>query len=84
MSTSTSVYTVEGMTCGSCASSVTTRVTALPGVTSAVVDLPTGTLTVTATPALSEAAVATAVTTAGYTLTAAPATTKAACCGSCG
>ena len=58
-------WTVNGMTCGSCAARVTTAVRAVPGVTDAAVDLATATLTVTG-PA-SAAAITAAVTAAGYT-----------------
>ncbi len=42
-----STYTVSGMTCEHCVASVTEEVKALRGVTDVVVDLATGTLTVT-------------------------------------
>jgi len=60
-------YTVEGMTCGHCAASVTREVTAVEGVSDAAVDLDAKTLTVTAD-ALDDDAIAAAVAEAGYTL----------------
>lgn len=61
----TSSYTVTGMTCGHCVSSVTEEVSELDGVTEVQVDLATGTLTVTGS-ATTEAVLA-AVVEAGYT-----------------
>ena len=63
---STSTYTVTGMTCGHCVSSVTEEVTAVPGVTAVDVDLATGSLSVTSDTALDAAAVRAAVEEAGY------------------
>ena len=63
---STSTYTVTGMTCGHCVSSVTEEVTAVPGVTAVDVDLATGSLSVTSDTALDDAAVRAAVEEAGY------------------
>lgn len=60
-------YTVEGMTCGHCAASVTREVSAVAGVTDAAVDLDAKTLTVTAD-ALDDVAISAAVAEAGYTL----------------
>ncbi len=65
---STEKYTVTGMTCGHCVSSVTEEVTELPGVTEVAVDLESGSLTVTADQPLGEAAVRAAVEEAGYQL----------------
>lgn len=61
-------YTVEGMTCGHCANSVTAEVSAVEGVEHAVVDLGAKTVTVTAAE-FDDAAIAAAVEEAGYTLT---------------
>ena len=61
-------YTVTGMTCGHCVSSVTEEVTAVPGVTDVQVDLESGRLTVEGS--ADAAAVQAAVEEAGYTLTA--------------
>ena len=63
---SDSKYLVEGMTCGHCAGSVTKEVSAVDGVTEAVVDLDAKTVTVTGD--ATEAAIAAAVSEAGYTL----------------
>lgn len=57
-------YTVTGMTCGHCVSSVTEEVLEVPGVTDVTVDLETGLLTVAGTP--DDAAVRAAVVEAGY------------------
>ena len=63
---STSTYTVSGMTCGHCVSSVTEEVSAVPGVTAVDVDLASGSLTVTSQPSVDDAAVRAAVEEAGY------------------
>ena len=64
--TTTASYTVTGMTCGHCVTSVTEEVTALPGVTDVEVDLATGGLTVTSEQPVDESAVRAAVEEAGY------------------
>jgi copper chaperone len=74
-------YTVSGMTCGHCVSSVTSEVSAIPGVAHVDVDLPTGAVTVTSAAPLAETAVAAAVAEAGYELAAG--TAAESCCGSC-
>jgi copper chaperone len=61
-------YTVTGMTCGHCASSVTEEVQAIGGVQNVDVDLPTGKVTVTSTEPLNDDQVRAAVTEAGYQL----------------
>ena len=66
--TRTTTYTVVGMTCGHCVSSVSEEVGALAGVEAVGVDLATGTLTVTADASVDEPAVRAAVEEAGYTL----------------
>jgi len=66
---STSTYTVAGMTCGHCVSSVTEEVSAVPGVTGVDVDLATGAVTVTSDAPLDDAAVRAAVEEAGYEVT---------------
>ena len=74
MSTTTA-YSVTGMTCGHCVSAVTTELSALPGVVSVSVDLaPEGTSIVTVTSAapLDATQVAEAVDEAGYELAATP------------
>ncbi|WP_312880128.1 heavy-metal-associated domain-containing protein [Actinokineospora xionganensis] len=64
------VYTVTGMTCGHCASSVTEELTEIEGVTDVAVDLASGAVTVTSTTALEREDVVSAVTEAGYQVTA--------------
>jgi copper chaperone CopZ len=68
MSTSTSTYTVTGMTCSHCVSSVTEELTELPGVTDVKVDLASGAVTVTSDAPLDTDAVRAAVDEAGYAL----------------
>lgn len=63
---STSTYTVVGMTCGHCVSSVTEEVTQVPHVTAVDVDLASGGLTVTSDADIDDAAVHAAVEEAGY------------------
>ncbi len=70
MSTTTT-YSVTGMTCGHCVNSVTEELTALSGVTGVTVDLVAGgasTVHVTSDAALDRADVASAVDEAGYVL----------------
>ena len=65
----TTTYTVEGMTCGHCVSSVTEEISKLPGVTDVSIDLVAGgstPVTVTSAEPLDEAAVREAVDEAGY------------------
>ena len=61
-------YTVTGMTCGHCVSSVTEEVGELPGVTDVQVDLASGRVTVTSQNPLDGDAVRAAVDEAGYDL----------------
>ena len=61
-------YTVSGMTCGHCVSSVTEEVQEVPGVEDVRVELESGALTVTSSEPVAEAAVRTAVEEAGYQL----------------
>ncbi len=65
---STATYTVTGMTCGHCVSSVTEEVQEIPGVTAVDVDLKTGNVTVTSEAPLDDAQVKGAVEEAGYQL----------------
>ena len=65
---SESVYTVTGMTCGHCVSSVTEEVGRISGVSDVRVDLPTGRVTITSTAPVAPADVRAAVTEAGYEL----------------
>lgn len=65
---SESTYTVSGMTCEHCVSSVTEEVGEIDGVTGVVVDLPTGAVTVTSAAPLDGARVRAAVEEVGYQL----------------
>ena len=65
---STATYTVTGMTCGHCVSSVTEEVEQIPGVTAVNVDLETGNVTVTSEAPLDDLQVKGAVEEAGYQL----------------
>jgi copper chaperone len=62
-------YTVTGMTCGHCVTSVTEELTAIPAVTAVDVVLTTGAVTVTSDRELSTSEVVAAITEAGYQLT---------------
>jgi copper chaperone len=64
----TRTFTVQGMTCGHCVSSVTEEVQEIPGVERVDVVLETGAVTVTSTQPLDEGAVRAAVEEAGYQL----------------
>ncbi len=61
-------YTVTGMTCGHCVSSVTEEVQEVPGVEDVDVVLETRALTVTSSQSLDDDAIKTAVEEAGYQL----------------
>jgi copper chaperone len=61
-------YTVSGMTCAHCVSSVTEEVQEIPGVDKVAVVLETGALTVTSSRPLDDDAVKAAVEEAGYRL----------------
>lgn len=63
---STTDYTVTGMTCGHCAASVTEEVSEVAGVTGVDVDVDTGRVTVTSTEVIDDASVRAAVEEAGY------------------
>jgi copper chaperone len=65
---STSSFTVVGMTCGHCVSSVTEEVSQVPGVTDVDVDLATGGLTVTSDAPVDDTAIQAAVEEAGYSV----------------
>ena len=65
---STATYTVSGMTCAHCVSSVSEEVTQIPGVTDVQVDLASGAVTITSEAPVDEAAVRAAVDEAGYEL----------------
>lgn len=62
----TSTYTVTGMTCGHCVSSVTEEVQEISGVESVDVVLESGTVTITSVEPIDEATVRAAVEEAGY------------------
>lgn len=64
----TQTFTVTGMTCGHCVSSVTEEVSEIPGVESVDVTLETGAVAVTSAEPLDEGAVRAAVEEAGYQL----------------
>ena len=64
----TRTYTVTGMTCGHCVSSVTEEVREIPGLQDVDVVLETGTLTVTSNHDIDDDAVRAAVEQAGYQL----------------
>ncbi|MFK0251309.1 heavy-metal-associated domain-containing protein [Amycolatopsis azurea] len=66
---SETTYTVTGMTCGHCATSVTEEVSKIDGVIGVRVDLPTGSVTVTGSREPAAAEVRAAVEEAGYQLT---------------
>ncbi len=66
--TTTSSYTVTGMTCAHCVASVSEEVGAIDGVTGVAVDLPTGAVTVTSSRPVDDAHIRAAVEEAGYTL----------------
>ncbi|MCG8925502.1 heavy-metal-associated domain-containing protein [Lentzea sp. CC55] len=63
-------YTVTGMTCGHCASSVTEEIGRIGGVRKVDVELDSGKVTVTSDQPVAEDDVRAAVTEAGYTLVA--------------
>ena len=64
----TNTYTVTGMTCGHCVSSVTEEVQEIPGVNAVDVVLDTGAVTVTSEDPIDEAIMRVAVEEAGYQL----------------
>lgn len=64
----TNTYTVQGMTCGSCATKVSNAVDQIPGVTVTDVDVTSGRLIVTG-PDIDDAVVRNAITDAGYQVT---------------
>lgn len=62
----TATYTVTGMTCGHCVSSVKEEVGEVPGVTTVEVDLASGLLTVESDAPIDAAKIEAAVKDAGY------------------
>ncbi|MFI6741512.1 heavy-metal-associated domain-containing protein [Nonomuraea sp. NPDC050451] len=65
---SIATYTVKGMTCGHCVSSVKEEVSGVAGVTSVKVDLAGGLLTIESEGPVDQAEIAAAVEEAGYEL----------------
>ncbi|AUY49549.1 heavy-metal-associated domain-containing protein [Streptomyces sp. CB01881] len=65
---STITYTVTGMSCGHCESSVSKELSALTGVTEVAADAKAGTVTLLATAELDDEQVRAAVDEAGYEL----------------
>jgi copper chaperone len=65
----TSTYTVSGMTCGHCVQAVTDEVSQIDGVTGVDVDLASGRVTVESVQPVDDAAFAAAVDEAGYSVT---------------
>lgn len=63
---STRAYTVKGMSCEHCASSVTSQLNTVPGVSDVQVDLGTGQVTVTGDGPIDDGAVRAAIDEAGY------------------
>ena len=68
MSTTTTTYKVEGMSCEHCVRAVSAEVGGLDGVSAVDVDLDTGEVAVTSESPLDEAQVRAAVDEAGYEL----------------
>lgn len=64
--TTTAVYTVDGMSCGHCVNSVTEEVNEVAGVTDVAVDLEAKKVTVTSEGTVDDAAVRAAIDEAGY------------------
>ncbi len=64
----TSDYTVTGMTCGHCVKSVTEEVSKIDGVTNVDVDLASGRVTVQSDAPIDDGAFAAAVDEAGYSV----------------
>lgn len=64
--TATTVYTVDGMSCGHCVNAVTEEVTGVAGVTGVEVDLEGGRVTVTSDGPVDDASVRAAIDEAGY------------------
>ena len=66
--TQTQTFTVTGMTCGHCATSVSEEISEIDGVQDVAVVVETGAVTVTSAAPLAEAEVRAAVEEAGYQL----------------
>ena len=69
MNSTTTTFTVTGMTCGHCVAAVTEEVTKLDNVTSVEIDLASGAVTVQSDGPVDSAAFAAAVDEAGYEVT---------------
>lgn len=67
--TTTTTYTVTGMTCDHCVRAVTAEVTSLEGVHDVVVDVSSGTVTVSSDAPLELGSMRAAIDEAGYELT---------------
>lgn len=67
--TTTSTYTVTGMSCGHCEGAIRAEVSQIPGVQDIEVSAATGRLAVTADGQIDDAAVMAAVDEAGYQVT---------------
>jgi copper chaperone len=65
---STTTYTVTGMTCSHCVAAVTEEVTKISGVTDVQVDLASGAVTIASESGVDASAVEAAVDEAGYEL----------------
>ncbi|MDT7726397.1 MAG: hypothetical protein QOI21_2973 [Actinomycetota bacterium] len=63
-----SVYTVRGMSCGHCASTITEQMTTLEGVQQVDVDVASGAVTVTSQASLPQEQVSAVVSAAGFRL----------------
>ncbi len=68
----TTTFVVKGMTCGHCVSTVTTELSALPGVTAVDVDLDSGEVKVASDIPVDRTAVREALDEAGFELVDAP------------
>jgi copper chaperone len=64
--TTTTAYTVAGMTCGHCVNAVSSEISRIDSVTDVAVDLTSGTVTVTSDTPVDPQAVRKAVDEAGY------------------
>ena len=69
MNTTTTTFTVTGMTCGHCVAAVTEEVAKLDNVTNVEIDLASGAVTVESDGSVDSAAFAAAVDEAGYAVT---------------
>jgi len=79
--TSTASYTVTGMTCGHCVSTIESALHKVPGVSDVAVDLASGVVTVTSEGPVADVEVRTSVVDAGFEIT--PLSTEPAAGGTC-